>query len=161
VRDLRTAEDALWRWMSATALVRAGSDGGVVMVAADASIPTVQALIRWDPVGHAKAELTARADVGLPPAVHIAAVDGTPNAVREMMALLEEARLPDGSDVLGPVDLPAGVRRPPHPVTRMLVRVPREQGPALAAGLRHGVAVLSARQTYEPVRVQIDLLHIG
>jgi primosomal protein N' (replication factor Y) len=64
------------------------------------------------------------------------------------------------------VNLPPGVRRPPGvpvdvSVTRMLVRVPREQGLALAAALRRGVGVLSARQTHGPVRVQIDPLHIG
>ncbi|HKI42291.1 MAG TPA: primosome assembly protein PriA, partial [Mycobacterium sp.] len=95
--------------------------------------------------------------------VHMAAIDGTPGAV---VALLDEARLPDGSDVLGPVDLPAGVRRPAGtpagaPVTRMLVRAPHEQGLALAASLRRAVAVLSARQTHDPARVQIDPLHIG
>ena len=46
------------------------------MVVAESAIPTVQALIRWDPVGHADGELDARAEVGLPPAVHMAAVDG-------------------------------------------------------------------------------------
>ena len=91
-QDLRAAEDALWRWMSAAALVRARGDGGVVMVVAESSIPTVQSLIRWDPVGHAEAELTARTEVGLPPSVHMAALDGTAGAVA---ALLDEARLPD------------------------------------------------------------------
>jgi primosomal protein N' (replication factor Y) (superfamily II helicase) len=162
-QDLRAAEDALWRWMSAAALVRARGDGGVVMVVAEASIPTVQSLIRWDPVGHAEAELAARGEVGLPPAVHIAAIDGTAQAVT---ALLAEARLPDEADLLGPVDLPPGVRRPAGtpagvPITRMLVRVRREQGLALAAALRRGVGVLSARQTHEPVRLQIDPLHVG
>ncbi|WP_293041361.1 primosomal protein N' [Mycobacterium sp.] len=163
-QDLRAAEDALWRWMSAAALVRARGDGGVVMVVAESSLPTVQSLIRWDPVGHAESELTARTEVGLPPSVHMAAIDGTPAAVA---ALLDEARLPDlEADLLGPVDLPAGVRRPAGtpagaPVTRMLVRVPRRQGLALAAALRRGVGVLSARQTHEPARVQIDPLHVG
>ncbi|BBZ48356.1 primosomal protein N' [Mycobacterium heidelbergense] len=162
-QDLRAAEDALWRWMTAAALVRARGDGGVVLVVAESSIPTVQSLIRWDPVGHAEAELTARAEVGLPPSVHMAALDGTAGAVA---ALLDEARLPEGADLLGPVDLPPGVRRPAGtpagaPVTRMLVRVRREQGLALAASLRRGVGVLSARQAHEPVRVQIDPLHIG
>lgn len=166
-QDLRAAEDALWRWMSAAALVRARGDGGVVMVVAESSLPTVQSLIRWDPVGHAEAEVTARAEVGLPPSVHMAAIDGTAGAVT---ALLDEARLTDQeslhADVLGPVDLPPGVRRPAGtppgaPVTRMLVRVPRQQGLALAAALRRGVGVLSARQTHEPARVQIDPLHIG
>jgi primosomal protein N' (replication factor Y) len=162
-QDLRAAEDALWRWMSAAALVRARGDGGVVLVVAESSIPTVQSLIRWDPVGQAEAELTERAEVGLPPCVHMAALDGAAAAVG---ALLDEARLPDGADVLGPVDLPAGVRRPAGTpagaaVVRMLVRVRREQGLALAAALRRGVSVLSARQTHEPVRVQLDPLHIG
>jgi primosomal protein N' (replication factor Y) len=162
-QDLRAAEDALWRWMSAAALVRSRGDGGVVMVVAESSIPTVQSLIRWDPVGHAEADLAARAEVGLPPSVHIAAIDGTAGAVA---ALLDQARLPEGAELLGPVDLPAGVRRPAGspagaPVTRMLVRVPRAEGLALAAALRSGVGVLSARQNHEPARVQVDPLHIG
>jgi primosomal protein N' (replication factor Y) (superfamily II helicase) len=132
-------------------------------VVAESTVPTVQALIRWDPVGHAEAELDARADVGLPPAAHIAAVDGTPEAVA---ALLDTAELPDSADLLGPVDLPLGARRPPGtpaigPVSRMLVRVPRADGLELAAALRRATGVLSARHDQEPVRVQIDPLHIG
>jgi primosomal protein N' (replication factor Y) (superfamily II helicase) len=162
-QDLRAAENALWRWMTAAALVRARGSGGVVTIVAESSIPTVQSLIRWDPVGHAEAELAARTEVGLPPSVHIAAVDGTAGAV---MALLEQARLPDDAETLGPVDLPPGVRRPAGTpaevsVIRMLVRVRRDQGLALAGALRRGVGVLSARQTQQPVRVQIDPLHIG
>jgi primosomal protein N' (replication factor Y) (superfamily II helicase) len=166
-QDLRAAEDALWRWMTAAALVRARGDGGAVTVVADSSIPTVQSLIRWDPVGHAEAELLARNEVGLPPSVHIAAIDGAADAVN---ALLDQALSSDHetlqAELLGPVDLPAGARRPAGtptdvPVIRMLVRVRREQGLALAAGLRRGVAVLSARQTHQPVRVQIDPLQIG
>jgi primosomal protein N' (replication factor Y) len=162
-QDLRAAEDALRRWMTAAALVRARGDGGTVIVVAESSLPTVQSLIRWDPIGHADAELAARTEVGLPPSVHIAAVDGTAEAVS---ALLEEAQLPDGADLLGPVKLPPGARRPAGtpadaPVSRMLVRVRRDQGLALASSLRRAVGVLSARQTHQPVRVQIDPLHIG
>ena len=78
----------------------------------------------------------------------------------------DEVQLPDNAELLGPVQLPPGARRPPGtpadvPVTRMLVRVRREQGLALAADLRRGVAVVSARQANEPVRVQIDPLQIG
>ena len=76
-QDLRAAEDTLRRWMAAAALVRPRGDGGTVAVVAESAIPTVQSLIRWDPVGHAEAELDSRAEVGLPPSVHIAAVDGT------------------------------------------------------------------------------------
>jgi primosomal protein N' (replication factor Y) (superfamily II helicase) len=69
-------------------------------------------------------------------------------------------------DVLGPVDLPAGVRRPAGvdagtDVVRMLVRVGRDQGLTLAGALRRATGVLSARRDNVPVRVQIDPLHIG
>ena len=162
-QDLRAAEDTLRRWMSAAALVRSHGDGGVVAVVAESAIPTVQALVRWDPVGHAEAELDARTEVGLPPAVHMAAVDGTPEAVD---ALLASATLPDGADVLGPVDLPFGARRPAgvaddHAVGRMLIRVPRTVGLELAGALRKANAASSARHDHEPIRVQIDPLHIG
>jgi len=162
-QDLRAAEDTLRRWMAAAALVRPHDNGGVVVVVAESSVPTVQSLIRWDPVGHAEAELAARTEVALPPSVHMAALDGPGEAVT---GLLEEIRLPDSAELLGPVLLPVGARRPPGIaaevlVSRMLVRVRREQGLALAAELRRGVAVVSARQVHEPVRVQIDPLHIG
>jgi primosomal protein N' (replication factor Y) len=162
-QDLRAAEDTLRRWMAAAALVRSRADGGVVAVVADSVLPAVQSLIRWDPVGHAEAELEARAEVGLPPNVHIVAIDGPPQAVT---ALLEQTVLPAGADLLGPVELPMAARRPAgadgdEPVTRMLVRVERDQGLALAAALRRAVAVLSARHDNQPVRVQIDPLHIG
>jgi primosomal protein N' (replication factor Y) len=162
-QDLRATEDTLRRWMAAGALVRNRDDGGVVAVVAESAIPTVQSLIRWDPVGHADAELDSRAEVGLPPAVHMAAIDGEPESVR---ALLDTAELPDAAQLLGPVDLPPGARRPPgtpaaSPVSRMLVRVPRDGGLALAAALRRATGVLSARHDQQPVRVQIDPLHIG
>ena len=135
-QDLRAAEDTLRRWMAAAALVRGRVDGGAVVVVAESAIPTVQALIRWDPVGHADAELDSRAEVGLPPAVHIAAVDGAPAAVA---ALLDTAALPDDAESLGPVELPRGARRPPgtpadSPVSRMLVRVPARRRPGACRG---------------------------
>ncbi|WP_328364017.1 primosomal protein N' [Mycobacterium sp. NBC_00419] len=162
-QDLRAAEDTLRRWMAAATLVQSRADGGVVAVVAESTIPTVQALVKWDPVGHAEAELEARAEVGLPPSVHMAVVDGGTEAVN---ALLEHAELPEDADLLGPVDLPPGVRRPPatpagEPVIRMLVRVRREEGLALAASLRDATAIHSARHDHEAVRVQIDPLHIG
>lgn len=162
-QDLRAAEDALRRWMAAAALVRPASAGGAVAVVAESGIPTVQALVRWDPVAHAESELVSRTEVGLPPAVHLAAVDGASDAVA---ALLDSAGLPDDAERLGPVDLPSAARRPAghgadDVVSRMLVRVPRDGGLRLAAALRRAVGAASARHDQQPVRVQIDPLHIG
>lgn len=162
-QDLRAAEDTLRRWMAAAAQVHSRAEGGVVVVVAESAIPTVQALIKWDPVGHAEAELAARTAVALPPAVHIAAVDGAAAAVA---ALVGQAELPGDADLLGPVDLPPGVRRPPGTgaddnVIRMLIRAPRDEGLALAASLRRAIVASSARHDHDAVRVQIDPLHIG
>jgi primosomal protein N' (replication factor Y) len=93
----------------------------------------------------------------------MAVVDGASDAVAAFVA---QAVLPDHADLLGPVDLPPGVRRPPatpadEPAIRMLVRVPRDEGLSLAGALRAATSVHSARHDHEAVRVQIDPLHIG
>ncbi|MGY4099220.1 primosomal protein N' family DNA-binding protein [Nocardia sp. R16R-3T] len=159
--DLRAAEDTLRRWMSAATLVR---NHGQVIVMAEPSLPTVQALLRWDPVGHARAEVAGRAEVGFPPAVRIAAIDGTSDSIAE---LLSAAKLPDTVDLLGPVPLPPGARKPfdsadiPAEVERILLRVDRTSGAALARALTAAQAVRSTRRCDAPLRVQIDPVDIG
>lgn len=158
--DLRAGEDALRRWMTAATLVR---PHGQVIVMAEPSIPTVQALVRWDPVGHAAAELAARAEVGFPPAVRMAALDGTTESIAE---LLSAAKLPDAVTVLGPVPLPPAARKPftgdsPAEVERMLLRVPRRAGAALAQALTAAQAIRSTHRSDAPLRVQIDPVDIG
>ncbi|MFX0576530.1 primosomal protein N' [Nocardia nepalensis] len=159
--DLRAAEDTLRRWMSAATLVR---NHGQVIVMAEPSLPTVQALLRWDPVGHARAEVAGRAEVGFPPAVRMAAIDGTSDAIAE---LLSAAKLPDNADLLGPVPLPPGARKPfdsgdtPAEVERMLLRVHRTSGAALARALTAAQAIRSTHRSDAPLRVQIDPVDIG
>ncbi|MDV7197694.1 primosomal protein N' [Rhodococcus kroppenstedtii] len=166
--DLRAAEQTVRRWMAAAAAVVPASEGGEVVVVAEADLPAVQALIRWDPVGHAATELAERAEVGFPPAVHLAAVDGAPDAVR---TLLDAARLPPDTVTLGPVDLPPGERPPvgadsaedpSAPVERVLLRVPRRSGSALARALAEARAVVGAKKaTTSALRIQVDPLRIG
>jgi primosomal protein N' (replication factor Y) len=158
--DLRATEDTLRRWMAAATLVRAH---GQVIVMAEPSLPTVQALVRWDPVGHANAEVAERAEVGFPPAVRMAAIDGSSEAVTE---LLSAATFPDGVDILGPVPLPPGARKPfagdsPAAVERMLLRVDRSSGAALARALTAAQAIRSTHRSDAPLRVQIDPVDIG
>lgn len=164
--DLRAAEETLRRWMTAGALVRSASDGGRVVVVAESEIPTVQALVRWDPVGHARSQLDERVEVRFPPAVHVAAVDGTTAAIT---ALVESTVLPEDTEILGPVELPEGQRLPagggedriPGDVQRILLRVPRRAGGTLARALSDSQAASSARKNTEAVRVQIDPIRIG
>ncbi|WP_174555318.1 primosomal protein N' [Nocardia anaemiae] len=159
--DLRAAEDTLRRWMSAATLVR---NHGQVIVMAEPSLPTVQALLRWDPIGHARAEVASRAEVGFPPAVRMAAIDGTSDSIGE---LLSAAKLPENVDLLGPVPLPPGARKPfdsgdtPAEVERVLLRVHRSSGAALARALTAAQAVRSTHRSDAPLRVQIDPVDIG
>lgn len=164
--DLRAAEETLRRWMTAAALVRPGTENGRVVVVAESEIPTVQALVRWDPVGHARSQLEERIEVRFPPAVHVAAIDGTTASIT---ALVEAAGLSDEVEILGPVDLPDGQRAPagggeevlPGDVQRLLLRVPRNAGGALARSLAEAQAARSARKSTSSVRVQIDPIRIG
>jgi primosomal protein N' (replication factor Y) len=64
------------------------------------------------------------------------------------------AQLPKAAEVLGPVPVP--VRSGEQPTERMLVRVPRRDGPALAGALHAAAAIRSARKAGEPVKVELD-----
>ncbi len=61
--DLRAGEEALRRWIDAASLVRGQAEGGTVVVVAEPTLRPVQALVRWDPVGHARRELAERAEL--------------------------------------------------------------------------------------------------
>jgi primosomal protein N' (replication factor Y) len=154
--DLRAGEETLRRWMNAAALVRPASAGGQVVVAADAAHAVVQALVRWDPAWLAERELADRRALGFPPATRIASLAASPAALADF---LEALRLPADADLLGPVPEPA---RPGQEGERerYLVRVPRNDGLALAHALTEVQRVRSAKKVAEHVRVQLDPLDL-
>ncbi|WP_055597133.1 primosomal protein N', partial [Streptomyces hirsutus] len=165
--DLRAGEDALRRWIGAAALVRPQAEGGTVVVVAEPTLRPVQALVRWDPVGHAVRELGERAELGFPPVSRMAAVSGPGEAVA---GFLRAAGLPGEAEVLGPVPLPVTPvgrpRRPGGPPPgdhweRALIRVPPGRGTALTAALKSAQAARTARAGDEPVWVRIDPPDIG
>jgi primosomal protein N' (replication factor Y) len=145
--DLRAGEEALRRWANAAALARPQAP---VVLVADESVPQVQALVRWDPFGAAARELTERAALGFPPARRMAALDGEPVSLQ---AFLDHCVLPPSAEALGPV--PAG------DLERMILRVPRSDGAALAAALHAAAGVRSARKEAGAVRIQIDPAAFG
>jgi len=149
--SLRAAEETLRRWLNAAALVR---PGGSAVVLAEASLPVVQALLRWDPVGFAERELAERAELGFPPAVRMAAVTGSSAAVA---GFIGSAGLPDQAEVLGPVPAEQnGAARDAEPQERALIRIPRADGLVLARALHAAQAARSAHKDGNPVRVQLD-----
>ncbi|MCM4079137.1 primosome assembly protein PriA, partial [Paractinoplanes hotanensis] len=144
--DLRAAEETMRRWLNAAALARPAAAGGKVVVVADGSLAPVQALIRWDPAWFAQRELTERRELSFPPAARMASLTGKAEAVSEFLNI---ARLPDDTELLGPV--PADDDQ-----ERMLLRVPRGQAAALANALHETAAVRSAKKAALSVRIEID-----
>jgi primosomal protein N' (replication factor Y) len=148
--DLRTEEEALRRWSNAAGLV---APGGRVLIVGDPAHPTTQALVRWDQPGFAGREAEQRALAHLPPASRLASLTGAPGALADARTLLD---LPEHAELLGPVPLAAGTEvGEDDEEQRLVVRVPRGEGPALSAALGELQRLRSARRL-EPVRVQVD-----
>ena len=142
--DLRAEEEALRRWANAAALVR---PGGRVVAVGDAAHPALQALVRWDPAGGAARAPGAGRAAHRPRARGLPTISGAPGPVDDALTLLDA---PPGAEVLGPVDLGEGE-------CRVVVRVPRAQGPALSHALGQLQRVRSSRKL-DAVRIQVDPL---
>ena len=156
--DLRTAEEALRRWLNAAALVRPATEQGQLLVVADEALAAVQALVRWDPPGFAERELAEREAARLPPATRLASVDGGAEAVRQFLDGLPAT---PGAEVLGPVPAPyRSSAGPVEPGVRAVVRAPRRHGAELLHALHTAQAIRSARKL-APVRVQVDPVALG
>jgi primosomal protein N' (replication factor Y) len=151
--SLRAGEEALRRWMNAAALVRPGPAGGKVVLMADPAVPAVQALIRWDAAAFARRELAERTELRFPPAARMASLTGQADAISQV---LDAAALPDGCDILGPVDVPDDGRQPAPQTVRYLVRAPWSAGTELAVALRAALADRTARKEAGSVRLQLD-----
>jgi primosomal protein N' (replication factor Y) (superfamily II helicase) len=78
-------------------------------------------------------------------------LDGTP----ETLAALD---VPDGAEVLGPVPVPGEAEGQRE---RLLLRVPRSEGSALAMALAAVQAGRSARKLPDPLRVQVDPVELS
>ncbi|WP_239092632.1 primosomal protein N' [Paractinoplanes abujensis] len=144
--DLRAAEETMRRWLNAAALAKPAAAGGRVVVVADGSLATVQALIRWDPAWFASRELAERRELAFPPASRMASLTGKAEAVADFLAI---AKLPSDTELLGPV--PADEEQ-----ERMLLRVPRSGLAPLAKALHEAAAVRSAKKAPLTVRIEID-----
>ena len=142
--SLRAAEEALRRWMNALGLVQ---PGGRALAVGEPAEHALQALVRWDPAGFAERETAERSEAHLPPATRLATLTGGPGALDDFRAL---AAFPDSVDVLGPVP-----SAPDGDEERLVVRVPRAQGNALARALGQAQRLRSARKL-DPVRIQLD-----
>ena len=139
---LRAGEETARRWFSAAALARPGAP---VVVTADAGLPVMQALIRWDPGWLAARELDERRELGLPPAVRAATLTGDPQAVGAAVR-----DLPGDARVLGPLPV-AG-----SDDSRALVTIDRRHGAELSRALAAIAATRTARKDPARLHVVVD-----
>ena len=164
--DLRAAEEAVRRWSNAAALVAAD---GQVILGADESLAPVQAVLRWDPSGYAARELADRRELAFPPVTRIAALTGSVSDITELLSL---ATLPASATELGSTPVQTGPRSGRGPrgaaevgqrangegaeQVRLLLRVQRPDGVALADALHAAAAIRSSRKSGAAVRIQLD-----
>jgi primosomal protein N' (replication factor Y) len=158
---LRVGEHCLRWWSNAAALAAPGAPVHLVGVAG----PVARALATWTQPAYARAELSDRAPLRMPPAVRVASVEGHARSVDTLLTELREA-VPalDALAVLGPVDTSTA---PDVPTSRALVRFDYAHGHAVADALRAGViadALRARKSTKEKgprprntLRVRLDL----
>jgi primosomal protein N' (replication factor Y) len=97
---LDSGVESLTRWLSAVALVRPAARGGEAILVGNPEPVAAQALVRWDPAGHADRDLAERAALRFPPTMRMASITGPRRAVA---AFLDGLTLPDEVEVLGPM----------------------------------------------------------
>jgi primosomal protein N' (replication factor Y) len=143
--ELRSAEEALRRWLKIATQVRVN---GKFLVVGDANHAAIQALIRCDPVGFASRELRERTQAHLPPAWAVAEVLGEPNSVRNFAGLMQ---LPQSGEALGPVNV--------GQEERLIVRVPGSEINALSNAMRQAAAAVSAQNKSALYTLTINSAH--
>ncbi|MFE8885351.1 primosomal protein N' [Pseudarthrobacter enclensis] len=158
--SLRAGEDTVRRWFNAAALVRPASDGGMAVITA-ADTAAVGALLRWDPAGYARRELSLRAELQLPPAVRIASVTGPRAAVEHYAAAVTAELAASGIQLraAGPAPVllagPAAAGRAGEDV-RTLLFFPYGQAAAVVRVLRATRAAVAAKRLVEPFQLRLD-----
>jgi primosomal protein N' (replication factor Y) len=142
--SLRVGEDCLRWWTNAAALAAPGAS--VMLVGVGGAL--ARALNNWQPEVHAAGELADRRTLRFPPAVRVASVTGTAQAVETALAALtgragdsDLSGLADlaGVDVLGPVPTEPGL-------VRAIVRFPYAAGDGVARELKAAIVRNTTRR---------------
>ena len=142
--------EAVRRWRGAISLVRTAEEGGEVLVVGTSTLPAIRDLVAHRSALFLDRVLEDRRELDLPPFRRVAEVVGEREACR---GFLETTELPDGTEVLGPVELegPDQAGR-----ARAVLRIEPRRSRELAAALRSGVAARSARKDRGSLRVRLD-----
>ena len=119
--SLRVGEDCLRTWSNAAAL--AAHRAPVMLVGVGGALAT--ALATWRQADYARSELADRRQLRFPPAVRVATVSGSLQAVADAVAAVPG----EPTDLLGPVDIGEGL-------VRTIVRFDYARGADVASTLR-------------------------
>jgi primosomal protein N' (replication factor Y) (superfamily II helicase) len=122
--SMRVGEDCLRWWSHAAALAAPGAP--IVLVGVGGALAT--AMATWRLADYVSSELADRRSLRFPPAVRVATVTGSPDAVDGAIAAVTEH---PGVDVLGPTTVEDGVRA--------IVRFDYKSGAEVASTLRSAV----------------------
>jgi primosomal protein N' (replication factor Y) len=133
--SLRVGEDCLRWWSNAVALAAGGAP--TVLVGVGGALAS--ALVTWRHADYARAELADRRRLRFPPAVRVATITGTDEAVSRAVT----ATGTDPNDALGPVDIgPSAVRT--------ILRFDYAHGTDVAATLRAEVIKAASNRRRSP-----------
>ncbi len=149
--DLRAGEEALRRWLDASALVLPGERGGTVVIVGEPGDRAVQALVRLDAPGAAARELHEREQAHFPPAARLVLLEGPPGALEDAEAAWRPVA---GAEHFGPIPVE-------DDVWRLTVRCPPERGAELVTGMKALLAERSARKAPGAMRLRVDPQVIG
>lgn len=148
--SLRVVEDCVRWWCNAAAL--AAPEAPVLLVGVGGAVAT--ALATGHPERVAAAELADRRLLRFPPAVRVAALAGTPEAVARATTALDDL---EGVDVLGPIELDEGR-------VRAIVRLDYARGAEVAARLKaelvRGATARVPRVPGAPPRRRVPALRV-
>lgn len=142
--SLRVGEDCLRWWSNAVALAA----GGATTVLVGVGGALASALVTWRQADYAKAELADRRRLRFPPAVRVATLTGTADAVALAVASADV----DPVDVLGPVELAAAENPSGVPgAVRTILRFDYAKGVDIAAQLRAEVIKSATSRRRPPI----------
>jgi len=142
--SLRVGEDCLRTWSNAAAL--AAHRAPVVLVGVGGALAS--ALATWRQAAYARSELVDRRQLRFPPAVRVATVSGSLQAVADAVAAVQG----EASDILGPVDVPSTDGSAPK--VRTIVRFDYANGAEVASALRAELVRNATGKRRPPVRAQ-------
>ncbi|WP_169732457.1 primosome assembly protein PriA [Haloglycomyces albus] len=147
--ELDASEEALRQWMNAATLARSSA---TVVAVADGAVPAVQALIRWNARWFASRELQERRELGFPPVMRMAALEGISGEPDRVADSVEDA-VDFAVERLGPLPVDEDNER-------LLLRVRRRHAPDLARALAQ-VNARRAEAKSAVVRTVMEPRHIA